>query len=259
MADRSPPDRLNIASFKQRNSAITEDLERQEVERENLWKRLQAARAEGDQLRALAQRSTDEDLSSAASSPRAIATIHEAPEEEEPATPPREPTTPLEEAPTIAELLTVVSPERLAARIPSTEEAPGTELGSPERPPPPQAVPASSRFGRGGRGRHRSLPAAPPSETVLEGFVCPACFMRAPTQEVLQSHWEAVHQTNSDRFFDGARAAFRRVKRSMSQRPASSKATVAAPPPPQIRKAAVVARRHTWEMELLKWRQHALV
>ena len=89
MADRSPPDRLNIASFKQRkvcveidrigppgrrrhlmmktleevtgnirtgNSAITEDLERQEVERENLWKRLQAARAEGDQLRALAQR-----------------------------------------------------------------------------------------------------------------------------------------------------------------------------------------------------------
>ena len=37
MADRSPPDRLNIASFKQRNSAITEDLERQEVERENLW------------------------------------------------------------------------------------------------------------------------------------------------------------------------------------------------------------------------------
>ena len=33
MADRSPPDRLNIASFKQRNSAITEDLERQEVER----------------------------------------------------------------------------------------------------------------------------------------------------------------------------------------------------------------------------------
>ena len=36
MADRSPPDRLNIASFKQRNSAITEDLERQEVERENL-------------------------------------------------------------------------------------------------------------------------------------------------------------------------------------------------------------------------------
>ena len=38
------------------NSAITEDLERQEVERENLWKRLQAARAEGDQLRALAQR-----------------------------------------------------------------------------------------------------------------------------------------------------------------------------------------------------------
>ena len=83
MADRSPPDRLNIASFKQRNSAITEDLERQEVERENLWKRLQAARAEGDQLRALAQRSTDEDLSasSAASSPRAIATIHEAPED----------------------------------------------------------------------------------------------------------------------------------------------------------------------------------
>ena len=65
-------------------------------------------------------------------------------------------------------------------------------------------------------------------------------------------------QTNSDRFFDGARAAFRRVKRSMSQRPASSKATVAAPPPPQIRKAAV-ARRHTWEMELVKWRQHALV
>ena len=66
-----------MASFKQRNSAITEDLERQEVERENLWKRLQAARAEGDQLRALAQRSTDEDLSasSAASSPRAIATI----------------------------------------------------------------------------------------------------------------------------------------------------------------------------------------
>ena len=106
MADRSPPDRLNLASFKQRNSAITQDLERQEVERENLWKRLQAARAEGDQLRALAQRSTDEDLSasSAASSPRAIATIHEAPEEEEPATPPREPTTPLEEAPTIAEL-----------------------------------------------------------------------------------------------------------------------------------------------------------
>ena len=105
MADRSPPDRLNIASFKQRNSAITEDLERQEVERENLWKRLQAARAEGDQLRALAQRSTDEDLSaSTAASPRAIATIHEAPEEEEPATPPREPTTPLEEAPTIAEL-----------------------------------------------------------------------------------------------------------------------------------------------------------
>ena len=259
MADRSPPDRLNIASFKQRNSAITEDLERQEVERENLWKRLQAARAEGDQLRALAQRSTDEDLSaSTASSPRAIATIDEAPEEEEPATPPREPTTPLEEAPTIAELLTVVSPERLAARIPSTEEASSTELGSPERPPPPQAVPASSRFGRGGRGRHRSLPAAPPSETVLEGFVCPACFMRAPTQEVLQSHWEAVHQTNSDRFFDGARAAFRRVKRSMSQRPASSKATVAAPPPPQIRKAAV-ARRHTWEMELVKWRQHALV
>ena len=51
------------------NSAITEDLERQEVERENLWKRLQAARAEGDQLRALAQRSTDEDLSSATSSP----------------------------------------------------------------------------------------------------------------------------------------------------------------------------------------------
>ena len=259
MADRSPPDRLNLASFKQRNSAITQDLERQEVERENLWKRLQAARAEGDQLRALAQRSTDEDLSasSAASSPRAIATIHEAPEEE-PVTPPREPTTPLEEAPTIAELLTVVSPERLAARIPSTEEAPGTELGSPERPPPPQAVPASSRFGRGGRGRHRSLPAAPPSETVIEGFVCPACFMRAPTQEVLQSHWEAVHQTNSDRFFDGARAAFRRVKRSMSQRPASSKA-VATAPPPQIRKAAVVARRHTWEMELVKWRQHALV
>ena len=32
MADRSPPDRLDIASFKQRNSAITEDLERQEVE-----------------------------------------------------------------------------------------------------------------------------------------------------------------------------------------------------------------------------------
>ena len=246
MADRSPPDRLDIASFKQRNSAITEDLERQEVERENLWKRLQAARAEGDQLRALAQRSTDEDLSasSAASSPRAIATIHEA-LEEEPVTPPREPITPLEEAPTIAELLTVVSPER-------------QELGSPERPPPPQAVPASSRFGRGGRGRHRSLPAAPPSETVLEGFVCPACFMRAPTQEVLQSHWEAVHQTSSDRFFDGARAAFRRVKRSMSQRPASSKAAVAAPPPPQIRKAAV-ARRHTWEMELVKWRQHALV
>ena len=121
MADRSPPDRLNIASFKQRNSAITEDLERQEVERENLWKRLQAARAE----------------------------------------------------------------------------------------------------------------------------------------EVLQSHWEAVHQTNSDRFFDGARAAFRRVKRSMSQRPASSKAAETAPPPP-IRKAAV-ARRHTWEMELVKWRQHALV
>ena len=145
MADRSPPDRLNLASFKQRNSAITQDLERQEVERENLWKRLQAARAEGDQLRALAQRSTDEDLSasSAASSPRAIATIHEAPEDEEPLTPPREPTTPLEEAPTIAELLTVVSPERLAARIPSTEEASSTELGSPERPPPPQAVPAS--------------------------------------------------------------------------------------------------------------------
>ena len=125
MADRSPPVGLNIASFKLRNSAITEDLERQEVERENLWKRLQAARAEGDQLRALAQRSTDEDVSSASSSPRAIATIHEAPEEEEPLTPPREPTTPLEEAPTIAELLTVVSPERLAARIPSTEEAPG--------------------------------------------------------------------------------------------------------------------------------------
>ena len=105
MADRSPPDRLNLVSFKQRNSAITQDLERQEVERENLWKRLQAARAEGDQLRALAQRSTDEDLSaSTASSPRAIATIDEAPEEEEPATPPREPTTPLEEAPTIAEL-----------------------------------------------------------------------------------------------------------------------------------------------------------
>ena len=166
MADRSPPDRLNLASFKQRNSAITQDLERQEVERENLWKRLQAARAEGDQLRALEQRSTDEDLSasSAASSPRAIAT---------------------------------------------------------------------------------------------KGFVCPACFMRAPTQEVLQSHWEAVHQTNSDRFFDGARAAFRRVKRSMSQRPASSKAAETAPPPP-IRKAAV-ARRHTWEMELVKWRQHALV
>ena len=97
MADRSPPVGLNIASFKQRNSAITEDLERQEVERENLWKRLQAARAEGDQLRALAQRSTDEDLSSASSSPRAIATIDEAPEEEEPATPPPEPTTPLEE------------------------------------------------------------------------------------------------------------------------------------------------------------------
>jgi hypothetical protein len=206
-----------------------------------LWKRLQAARAEGDQLRALAQRSTDEDVSSASSSPRAIATIDEAPEEDAPTTP----TTPIEEAPTIAELLTVVSPER-------------QELGSPERPPPPQAVPASSRFGRGGRGRHRSLPAAPPSETVIEGFVCPACFMRAPTQEVLQSHWEAVHQTNSDRFFDGARAAFRRVKRSMSQRPASTKATVAAPPPPQIRKAAV-ARRHTWEMELVKWRQHALV
>ena len=92
---------------------------------------------------------------------------------------------------------------------------------------------------------------------MLEGFVCPACFMRAPTQEVLQSHWEAVHQTNSDRFFDGARAAFRRVKRSMSQRPASSKAAETAPPPP-IRKAAV-ARRHTWEMELVKWRQHALV
>ena len=107
--------------------------------------------------------------------------------------------------------------------------------------------------------RSPPVPAAPPSETVLEGFVCPACFMRAPTQEVLQSHWEAVHQTNSDRFFDGARAAFRRVKRSMSQRPASTKATVAAPPPPQIRKAAVVARRHTWEMELVKWRQHALV
>ena len=60
MADRSPPDRLNIASFKQRNSAITEDLERQEVERENLWKRLQAARAEGDQLRALGSGPPDE-------------------------------------------------------------------------------------------------------------------------------------------------------------------------------------------------------
>ena len=86
MADRSPPVGLNIASFKQRNSAITEDLERQEVERENLWKRLQAARAEGDQLRALAQRSTDEDVSSASSSPRAIATIDEAPEEDAPTT-----------------------------------------------------------------------------------------------------------------------------------------------------------------------------
>ena len=60
MADRSPPDRLNLALFKQRNSAITEDLERQEVERENLWKRLQAARAEGDQLRALGSGPPDE-------------------------------------------------------------------------------------------------------------------------------------------------------------------------------------------------------
>ena len=80
---------------------------------------------------------------------------------------------------------------------------------------------------------------------------------RAEGDQVLQSHWEQVHQTSSDRFFDNARAAFQRVKRSMSQRPASSKA-VATEPPPQIRKAAV-ARRHTWEMELVKWRQHALV
>ena len=153
----------------------------------------------------------------------------------------------------------VFTPAPAANRSETMDDAPSVSaLRQAERPPPPQAVPASSRFGRGGRGRHRSLPAAPPSETVLEGFVCPACFMRAPTQEVLQSHWEAVHQTNSDRFFDGARAAFRRVKRSLSQRPASSKA-VATAPPPQIRKAAVVARRHTWEMELVKWRQHALV
>lgn len=245
--DRSPPDRLNLASFKQRNSAITADLERQEVERENLWKRLQAARAEGDQLRALA-RSTEDESTSSAAPPRPIATIHEAPEEDA-LTTPRSPATPIEEAPTIAELLAVVSPQK------SPRQA---VLASSPQQPPSQAVPASSRFGRFGRSRHRSLPAAPPAESVVEGFVCPACFMRAPTAEVLQSHREAVHQTNSDRFLDGARAVFRHAKRSMSQRPAS-KAVVAAPPPPQIRKAAVARRHKSSEMELVKWRQHAVV
>ena len=77
--------------------------------------------------------------------------------------------------------------------------------------------------------------------------------MRAPSAEVLRRHWEDVHETAVERATNSlvettgglgasARSAYRKIRRSMSMRPApaaSADAANAPPAAPPIRRAAL--------------------
>lgn len=191
--------RLDMSSFKKRNSAILHDLEAQEQERNSLWAALQRAREDGERLR-------QEEMS--------------IPNEEEKLLPP-EPSASEERAPTSAELMAMLSPDALKA----TEKLP----------------PTPSRFATR-RPQRRSTAPQPSAEKkddnpaiLASGFICPTCWMRAPSAEVLRRHDEEVHQTPweraSNRVLDNSgplgtmtRVAYRKIRRSLSVRPQSTTA-----------------------------------
>lgn len=184
--------RLDMTSFKKRNSAILRDLEAQEVERDSLWAALQQARLDGERLR------REEEAVKVDDSPLPA----EAPD-----------------APTSAELMAMLSPEAMGA--------------TPPVPPVPAPVPAPvpSRFAKPRQCTQipdDELDHVPATGVIASGFICPTCWMRAPTAEVLRRHDEEVHQTSLERVtnkvLDNAlgnmtRHTYRKIRRSMSMRP----------------------------------------
>lgn len=179
--------KLDLASFRNRNSSILKTLEMQEQERDSLWAALQKARLDGEKLR---EEATKEDV------------VLE--KKEDPVS-----------APTSADLMAILNTPA-ATCTPVVEKA---------------TVP--SRFAKRQPRRRRSAqPAPPPDEPVepVEGFICPTCFMRAPSAEVLRKHDEEVHQSFIERATNkvldntGAlgtmtRVATRKIRRSLSLRP----------------------------------------
>ena len=259
--------KLDLGSFKRRGSNIVDQLEAQEQERDSLWAKLKEAREAGKRLRAEEARA--EALGDAgAATPK-----------------PADPD--LLSAPTSAELMAMLSPAALpppGAPLPPTPEAEAVDAPAT---PAAAATPARSRFGsrhRGAAGARACPPAAPSPQhpaVIASGFICPTCWMRAPSAEVLQRHWEDVHQTPLERVVEttgslgsSARAAYRKIRRSLSVRPPAIDAAAApgarAAPPlrkstvrrsslPPPKAGALAAAPPDDALDAPRWRQSAVV
>mmetsp|Transcript_6375 Transcript_6375/g.9525 ORF Transcript_6375/g.9525 Transcript_6375/m.9525 type:complete len:275 (-) Transcript_6375:159-983(-) len=202
MSSTSPPRRntgrssdalhkLDLSGFKARNSAILSDLEAQEQERNSLWAALQKAREDGELLKQEAERKEEANSSN----------VDEISNKEE-----------VEHAPTSAELMAMICNEPLPLPPNQEEEKSQATIILPRR------------FAR-------AAPVTKENPAILaSGFICPTCWMRAPTAEVLRKHDEDVHQSHlekaTNRVLDNTgaignmtRVAFRRIRRSMSLAP----------------------------------------
>ncbi|KAJ8601985.1 hypothetical protein CTAYLR_002718 [Chrysophaeum taylorii] len=185
--------RLDMTSFKKRNSAILPHLEAQEEERNALWAALQQARHDGERLR-------QEELALATDEDAEVVGVADSKELEE-------------RAPTSAELIAMLSPESLNA-----------EAATPSR----FAARSSPRRSDDDLGVEQMRSDHP--AVIASGFICPTCWMRAPSAEVLRRHDEEVHQTpleraanrvldNSGSLGNMTRVAYRKIRRSLSVRP----------------------------------------
>eukprot|EP00634_Sargassococcus_sp_CCMP2135_P006037 CAMPEP_0198651616 /NCGR_PEP_ID=MMETSP1467-20131203/5813_1 /TAXON_ID=1462469 /ORGANISM="unid. sp., Strain CCMP2135" /LENGTH=258 /DNA_ID=CAMNT_0044387515 /DNA_START=18 /DNA_END=790 /DNA_ORIENTATION=+ len=205
--------KLDMSSFKQRNSAILETLQAQEQERDSLWAALQKARLDGEKLREEADRkgSVEDEVSMDDETMK---------------------------APTNADLMAMIDLKE-SSTLPSRFNKKALE----EQPTAPARVPSRFANRPNNSRKFRSQDVPRPKEekrrsrsktpVLAEGFICPTCWMRAPSAEVLRRHYEEVHQTfleratnrvldNTGAIGNMTRQASRKIRRSLSLRPQPS-------------------------------------
>jgi len=223
--------KLDMSSFKARNSAILETLEAQEQERDSLWAALQKAREAGERLREEATKEEtkesfksiseddDPDPIAAPTSADLMAMLEEEQQQQQrtpPTPPPKQQQQQQQEQEQQQQHKKATVPSRFANR----RGAAANQTHQNPRGTPPRQKKASSSNNNATNG----------SPVLAEGFICPTCWMRAPSAEVLRRHDEEVHQSfierATNRVLDNTgalgtmtRVASRKIRRSLSLKP----------------------------------------